>query len=160
MAAQGGKELEVSVRFGDATFTASGPADLVMRALGDFREMVAATPPKPERRAKGDELKVDSDSAEVPSIDKPLATFVRRNWSNQAAKATAIVLWARERDEKAALKPSEVESYWRKTSGSAVKNPSQVCADAVKKGWLHNEGNGTYSVTQPGVDAVTATPLE
>lgn len=98
--------------------------------------------------------------ADIPDIDQPLATFVKRKWENQAAKATAIVLWARDRASKASLKPSEIEAYWRKTSGGAVKNASQACANAVKKGWLHNEGNGTYSVTQPGVDAVNATARE
>jgi len=157
------KDLDLSVGIGDATFTASGPADLVMKALADFRELVASTPTKRQARDKeglSKEKVTPGDGTDLPDTDKPLATFVKRKWENQAAKATAIVLWAREREGKQSLKPSEIEAYWRKTSGSAVKNPSQVCTDAVKKGWLHNEGNGTYSVTQPGIDAVNGTAPE
>jgi len=74
MAAEGGKELDVSVSVGDAMFTASGPADVVMRALADFRELVgAATPPKRERREK--EPKDGAGVADIPDIDQPLATF-------------------------------------------------------------------------------------
>ena len=157
-------QFDLSITVGDATFTASGPSTLVMKALDEFKGLVATPPPRRQQREKADEAKGDTSVGDgtgaIPGIDKPLSVFVKRTWANQAAKATAIVLWARERDKKPSLKPGEIEDYWRKTPGKAVKNPAQVCSDAVKKGWLHGEGRGSYSVTQPGIDVVNAVPLE
>jgi hypothetical protein len=153
-------DFELSIRVGDASFRSSGDRDAVMEAFAEFKTLmkdVPATkrkvPPTSDTDTSEDDVR---DMTEVKG--SPLAVFVKRTWPNQAAKATAIVLWARENDNKSALSPSEIATYWRKTPGKAPANPAYVCQSAETQGWLHNEGRGQYSVTGHGVEMIEGTP--
>ena len=157
MAGDTSKQFDLSITLGDATFQASGESTLVMKALGEFKALVEAGP-KPRRQAAPKNGRPDDASGgEAADISEPLAVFAKRNWSNQAAKATAIVMWAKKNENKNALKPSEIETRWRKTSGKVPANLPQVCKTAETSGWLHNEGKGQYAVTGHGEEMVNAT---
>jgi hypothetical protein len=157
-------ELELNISVGDGTFQATGDAEVVMKALAEFKTLIEAAPrarrPPAKDKEPGDrQPPANGDNEDSGDTGKPLAVFVKRNWPNQAAKATAIVMWARDNGSKDGLKPSEIEAHWRKTSGKVPANPSQVCLTAETQGWLHNEGKGVYSVTGHGEDMVKSTPL-
>jgi hypothetical protein len=156
-------DFQLSITIGDASFQATGEAELVMQALAEFKTLAeTATPLKRQRSAKektsADDTSDGGDGAGDTS--QPLPVFVKRNWPSQSAKATAIVMWARDNDNKASLAPSEVEDYWRKTPGKVPTNPPAVCKGGQKQGWLHNEGKGHYSLTGHGEDMVKATPTQ
>lgn len=141
---------------GDASFEAAGDSEAVMRAFEDFKILaMARSTPSPKGPASAARNNGGGDHS---NSDMPLAVFVKRAFSSQAAKATAIVMWARDHEGKSALKPSDIEAHWRKTTGKVPANPSQVCATAVTHGWLHNEGGGMYSVTGHGEALVSSTP--
>lgn len=154
-------DFELSITLGESSFHASGSGETVMKALAEFKALMESSP-RPKRQAQkkddGDDGKSGDGGDDGGAKGKPLGVFVKRSWRNQAAKATAIILWARENDSKASLTPSEVVTYWRKTTGKTPANPGQVCQTAESQGWLHNEGHGRYTVTGHGVEMVAATP--
>jgi len=155
--------LELKLAVGDATFEAVGDPDRVMSALAEFKTLVEADQRPPRKVTKVADHKDDgktgtgSDQADTMDASKPIGVFVKRKLT-QAGKATAIVYWVREREGKASLKPSEIESYWRKTPGKVPSNPPAACSGAESKGWLHNEGQGQYSITGYGEEMLRDTP--
>jgi hypothetical protein len=152
--------LRLKITYGTARMSAHGPAEKVMEAYALFREdasrkaIVAPGDTEASDAIKDTGKKTKSEQAAVPGTDQPVAVFTKRTWPNQDTKAAAIVLWAREHDKKPALKPAEIEKYWRSTSGKVPGNLAAVCGNAEKKGLVHNEGGGSYSITGHGVDEV------
>lgn len=147
--------LEITLSLGDASFQASGNGDRVMAALNEFKLLLDSSPqPKRETKPKDGNGGGGGGGGGGDTKGTPLGVFTNRSWENQGAKATAIVLWARDNEQKASLTPNEVVAYWRKTAGKTPGNPTQVCQSAEKKGWLHNEGGGRYSVTGHGEEMV------
>jgi hypothetical protein len=150
--------LDLNITVGDSVFHAQGEAQDVMKALGEFKALLEGAP-KPRRQQAPPDEKQEGNGGGAPGTDQPLSVFVKRNWPGQAEKATAIVMWATHHDNKDALKPGEIEDYWRKTSGIKVPaNSTAACQAAEKKGWLHNEGGGRYSVNGHGEEMVNSTP--
>jgi hypothetical protein len=159
MADTNGFELNITV--GDSSFQASGEADLVMKALAEFKTLVADTPApkrKPVEKAPPPGGGQGTGAGGAGSGEKvPIAIFLRRSWPNQAAQATAIFAWAKRFDGKEKLKPGEMEAYWKKVA-KKPGNPTAVCQRAEKEGWLSAEGGGYYSITGHGETMVENTP--
>jgi hypothetical protein len=150
------ERFELNLTAGDVSFHATGEAAAVMKAFAEFKNFANAQPRS--RTTASSAVANGPEAASDVISDVPLPIFVKRSWPSQAAKATAIVMWAKYREDRAGLKPGDIEAYWRRTPGKAPANPSQVCASAVAQGWLHSEGSAVYSVTGHGEAMVNATP--
>jgi hypothetical protein len=149
--------LDLNISVGDSAFHAQGEADVVMKALAEFKALVEAAPKTKRQVASSEEKQDGKDDGGASGTDQPLSVFVKRSWPGQAEKATAIVMWAKHHENKDALKPSEIEDYWRKTPGKVPANMTAACKAAEKQGWLHNEGGGRYSITGHGEEMVNGT---
>jgi hypothetical protein len=129
-----------------------------MKAFSEFRALLSSdgVGRKASSGAKG--LGKSKDGAK--SEEKvPLAGFMKHSWDSQPARATAIITWAKRFDGKSSLKPGEMATYWKKSGPKKPANPSQVCIDAEKKGWIESVG-GNYSVVGHGeqmVDEIAGT---
>jgi hypothetical protein len=144
--------FDLSLKFGDAQFSASGPSELVLDALGEFKAMMEKSPPS-TRPVEDRNAEVSNDFGPKP----PFPIFMKREWPNQAAKAAAIFTWAKRYDDKDRLRPSEMSTYWKKFD-KKPGNPTMACQNAEQKGWLENVGNGNYAVTGHGENMVDGTP--
>lgn len=145
--------FDLSLKFGEAEFTASGPSELVLEAFEEFKALMEKAPAAAQ--AKVDEASVSATLGARP----PFAIFMKRDWPNHAAKAAAIYTWAKRHDGKNRLRPSEMSTYWKRFD-KKPGNPTMACQNAEQKGWLESLGGGNYAVTGHGENMVdeTATP--
>ncbi|HEX2058003.1 MAG TPA: hypothetical protein VHI71_06500 [Actinomycetota bacterium] len=162
------ERLELTITLNGASFSGAGSADRVTAALERFAELVAehrATPPsppeaeeRPEKETAADGKSAGGTSGTSGSGTKvPFGVFMKRKFPNQHATATAIFTWAKRHDGKDSMKPGEMQTYWKKVLKKAG-NPTQVCQNAEKQGWLENVGGGAYAVTGHGEQMVDKLP--
>lgn len=78
---------------------------------------------------------------------------MKHTWENQAARATAIVTWAKRYDNKESLRPTEMAAYWKKSGTKKPANPAAACIAAEQKGWLEKHAGG-YAVVGHGEQMV------
>lgn len=160
---ENGQTLDLSITVGDATFQASGPADLVMQALAEFDKLAASSRHRgagadPTSKGTGGRRAGGPSGGEAPTGDKvPFGVFMKRKFPNQHAMAAAIFTWAKRYDDRKTLKPGEMETYWKKVA-KKPGNTTQVCLNAEKQGWLENVGGGQYAVTGHGEKMVDKLP--
>jgi len=147
------ESLDLDITLGDAQFVASGPSSTVMKAFAEFRELLSHDHPD---RKSGAKSKASGKGKEASSSGEkiPFAVFMKHAWENQAARATAIVTWAKRYDNKDALKPGEMATYWKKGGTKKPANPGQVCINAERKGWLEKQSGGGYAVVGHGEQMV------
>jgi hypothetical protein len=143
--------FELSLRFGEAQFSASGPSDLVLEAFEEFKTLMDKAPAAAQVGGRNDAGPVDLGPK------PPFAIFMKRDWPNHAAKATAIFTWAKRYDGKDRLRPSEMSTYWKRFD-KKPGNPTMACQGAEQKGWLESLGNGNYAVTGHGENMVDEMP--
>ncbi|GEM_PF-6287224 len=145
------EEFDLSMKFGEAEFSASGPSELVLDAFEEFKSLIEKVPASATQGAG------DRSAATALGEKPPFAVFMKRPWPNQGAKATAIFTWAKKFDGKDRLRPSEMATYWKKFD-KKPGNPTMACQGAEQKGWLESLGNGYYAVTGHGENMVEETP--
>ena len=155
--------FEMVMTIGSHTFSARGSREVVMDALGQFKELVSATEIDDTSgggsSADADQLRNTQDKSKgKTSKAQPIGAFMKREWGSQKAMVTGVAVWAKRHDKKESSKPSDLKTYVRRTSIKVPGNISQVVKNAEKEGWLHGEGGGQYSVTGPGESMVDATP--
>jgi hypothetical protein len=143
MAAADDKQVELEVSRGNASFRAAGPFKLVMEAWEKFENDTATTTSK---GGGGTEVKRRQGDSPSPSNLKkdPLSKVIARDEiKGNAEIVTAIIAWAKDRDDKNSLTKADIETYWKdKTNEKVPKNLSRDIAAAVKKGYLDgSEGN-------------------
>jgi hypothetical protein len=143
--------FDLSLRFGESRFSASGPSELVLDALEEFKALLEKAPDEPQTSPGS-----GGGSGDLGS-KPPFAIFMKRDWPNHAAKATAIFTWAKLYDGKDRLKPSEMSTYWKRFD-KKPGNPTMACQGAEQKGWLESLGNGNYAVTGHGENMVNEMP--
>lgn len=118
-----GQNLDLSITLGRASFQASGPADLVMQALTEFKGLTASAPAtsdKPDSETTTITSDAESSVDETPATKTPppckvpLPKFLESEAiKGNDAIATAIVIWAEDHDGKAALTKREIEATGR-----------------------------------------------
>lgn len=145
-------DFDLAVKFGDAEFKASGSSELVMQAFNDFKSLLD----DPVVGAHASQAPTAASSSADSKSKPPFAVFMKREWPNQAAKATAIFTWAKRYDGRDRLKPGEMAGYWKRFD-KKPGNPTMACQGAEKKGWLEQLGNGFYAVTGHGENMVEDT---
>ena len=154
--------LELSITLGDAMFQASGPADLVMQALDEFKVLATTTPggktkakPQPEDPPQeGDDGAAATPPQKSPASKVLLPQFLQSPSIKGNSKiATAIVVWAADHDGKSNLATGEIEKYWKRTPLKVPKNLSRDIGAAVKNGWLLQEKR-RYSASGYGREAI------
>lgn len=145
------------MKFGAAEFAASGPSGLVLDAVKEFKSLLDETTPEHIDEKGGSTGAVRDDGAATGGGKIPFALFMKRDWPNQAAQATAIFTWAKRYDGKDRLKPGEMSVYWKKID-KKPGNPTMACQGAEKKGWLESVGNGYYALLGHGENMVEAMP--
>ena len=145
-------EFDLSMRLGDAEFKAAGSPELVKEALDEFKALLDHTPVTRQPAQEAAQPTASGGQGSKP----PFAIFMKRNWPNQAATATAVLTWAKRHDGKDRLKPGEMAEYWKRF-GKKPGNPTFPCQSAEKKGWLEQLGGGYYAVTGHGEAMVDET---
>jgi hypothetical protein len=158
----------LSVTLGDDSFSASGKHDLVLKAFEDFKVMAGhagdGSQPPPARRARRE--KKNETSHDEVLLQEFLAKLKLKS---NAEVGAAILAWAAEHGEKAALTSSELHELWEQTEFKAPTPAANVPRDlgpAVKKGWVKKEGKGkgqtfrAQAYGQKEIAKLTAAPGE
>lgn len=140
--------FELNITVGDSSFQASGDADVVMKALGEFKSLVGDAP-KVKRETKKTPDESDDQAGDGKSIVLPL--FIKeRNPKGNPLTATAIVAWAQLHGGKPqGVTASEALALWKTTSMKAPGNLPRDLTSAAKDGLLEKKGR-TYTVTGHG----------
>jgi hypothetical protein len=161
--AEDAEHLELSIALGPATFQASGPAEVVMHALEEFKRLAATAPaanpkPQPQRERETPQDPGDGAAATPPQQSAaskvPLPKFLQSPLiKDNPAIATAIVVWAADHDGKTSLTTGEIEKYWKGTPLKVPGNISRDISKAVKSGWLLRNQK-SYSASGHGREAI------
>jgi hypothetical protein len=157
--------LNLSITIGGSSFSGAGPADQVTAAMDKFTDLLAAQgsepPPRPPATDEKDETSDPPGDKPAPPAGVgekvPFGVFMKRKFPNQHATAAAIFTWAKRYDGKESMKPGEMETYWKKVL-KKPGNPTAVCQNAEKQGWLENVGGGQYAITGHGEKSVDRLP--
>lgn len=141
--------FELNITVGDSTFQASGNADVVMKALSEFKGLLAGTPTvkRQAKKTAADDIGDEGDGGK--SIVLPL--FIKeRNPKGNLLTATAIVAWAQLHGNKPqGVTPAEALALWKTTSMKAPGNLPRDLTSAAKDGLLEKKGR-VYTVTGHG----------
>lgn len=143
--------FELNITVGDSTFQASGNADVVMKALAEFKGLLADAPKakRPSKTTTVEEDSADDTPADGKTLDLPL--FLKeKNPRGNPLIATAIVAWAELHDGKTGgISAADALRLWKTTSMKAPGNLARDMASAAKEGLLEKSGR-TYTVTGHG----------
>lgn len=146
--------LSLSITFGSASFEATGPAQLVMKALEEFKALASAAPAAPATPAATGETSAATGPQSSAASRVPLPQFLSsKAISGNAKIATAIVAWAADHENKSSLTSAEIKGYWKDTTVKVPGNLARDIDSAKKQGWLTVEGRG-YAVTGFGRTAI------
>jgi hypothetical protein len=143
--------FDLSVSLGEASFSASGKPDLVLKAFEDFKALTGhadvAQQASAGRRTTSAKR---ASSASPPSGDLSLPAFLARlKIKGGAQVGTAIIAWSAQYDGKDRLTPKEVEVLWKRTKykvPSTVGNLTRDLNKAVKAGLLRKDEQGRGKV--------------
>ena len=75
------EEFDLSMKFGEAEFSASGPSELVLDAFEEFKSLIEKVPASATQGAG------DRSAATALGEKPPFAVFMKRPWPNQGANA-------------------------------------------------------------------------
>lgn len=162
-AARGPRDVSIEITLeGRGSFSASGPDDLVFKALGEFREEVgtaaesAPTPPRHERPAGGDgETKKETRADTGKTNVGPLAPFMKGKAPKTNAEAVAIMtVWDHLTNATTEWSVDSIAALWRNASRPKAGNLGRDIDTAVKSGWLDRPSKGKYVWNQFGQDFV------
>lgn len=148
--------FSVAITLGTASFEASGQVEFVMQALDVFKSMASSPLPSETEEVPGAAGDGAAPTAPQQSAASkvPLPQFLASDAIKGNAKiAAAIVAWAADHENKAALTAPDIKRYWRNTN---VKIPANINRDvdgAQKHGWLSKDHN-SYSITGFGRTAI------
>jgi len=152
MAAEPGA-FELSITIGDASFSASGPSDLVLSSFAEFKELVASGAKPPARTPKPAAVSADNQNAPDGTVEtrqvttRALKPFLgEHTLKGNKEKITAILAWSAERDgEKDKLSRDELKTLWKQT-GKVPAGFSRDLRAAEVEGWIESEGKGQGTV--------------
>jgi hypothetical protein len=143
--------FELSVTLGDASFSASGEADLVLRKFAEFKALAspsgAPTAAKPRKVIAQAEPTPDVSPDVKSPTTLPLKPFLSRHkLRGNKEKAAAVLAWSAESGEKHKLTFAELETLWKRTGFKTPTNLTRDVRAAAKEGWLESEGAGKDEV--------------
>lgn len=155
--------LDLSLE-GRGSFSASGPDELVFRALAQFREEIASRPVRQsrgeERARKGSEQAVETPPSPNTRQQKvvdglpPVGPYVRSKGALSNPEAIAVVaVWDKRKNRTSEF---EVDALRRLFNGAGRKPAANFNRDvrlAAQKGWLEPSGD-KYAVTVYGEEFV------
>jgi hypothetical protein len=161
------RSLELSVTLGEASFSASGDTEVVLKTFADFKEWATASPSESPGTPKRTKPKFEGGNGGDPGKDEkpvlaaktslPLKPYVDRfTLKNNRMKGTAILAWSAESGGKAQLTAAGVLDLWKKTGFRAPSNLGNLgrdLRDAATEGWLDLHGTGrdqTFSINTYG----------
>lgn len=144
MATNSSEQLELRTTLGDSMFEAKGPADLVMKAYGEFRDAAASAPRgKASGAPKQETQKGKGSAAQTDASKVPLAQFLKSDDIKGNAKVVAgIVAWAEDHEGTTPIQSGGIRSLWKQKT--QLKEPGNLGRDigaAVKAGYLERNGN-------------------
>lgn len=160
------RDVSVEMTFeGRGSFSASGPDDLVFRALAEFRDEIKAAPAAPPPRASASPGKPSAAQAEpepkaTDDSMPPLKPFYERKKPKNNAEAVAVfTVWAKKKNGTDTFTPAAINDLWRTTSRKTPgSNLNRDINNAAKEGWLDSAGKGQYKVTGYGEEFVDRLP--
>lgn len=151
---------------GRGSFRASGPDDLVFKALKEFRSEIASAPAQPPKAEAPSALaQAGAAGPEVPpsiTTEKmpPLKPFYEQKKPKNNAEAVAVfTVWAKKKNGTDTFTPESINDLWRTTSRKTPgNNLNRDITNAAKEGWLDAAGKGQFKVTGFGEEFVDRLP--
>lgn len=154
--------LELTVAFGEASFSGNGAKEDVLALYDDFKELIRGGIASPEGISglKGDDSSQTQKKVKSPT-SLPLKPYIERlKLPGNKEKATAVIAWSAESGGEQALNVAELKKLWKKLPFKVPANLARDLGKAESEGWLEREGragspDARYTITGYGEDAVS-----
>lgn len=162
--------LELALE-GRGSFSASGPEDVVFRALKEFREEIARGPAAstgerrredPNRPAtEGSGTRSQQGSTQVVDGLPPLGPFLRAKAPANYAEAVAVMaVWDKRKNRAAEVTIESMKKLWSASGRRAASNLARDIQTAAQQGWLEKADRGKYTVPAFGENFVDELPVK
>jgi hypothetical protein len=155
--------VEMSIE-GRGSFSASGPDDLVFRALKEFQTAIAsvpsANPEAPERRPEPITKETEEPTPTAAGDGLPLGPFYAKKKPRNNQEAIAVfTVWSKRSKNIDTFTAADINDLWRTTPRKlAGKNLGRDIGRAVTAGWLERAGKTQFKVTGFGETFVDTLP--
>jgi hypothetical protein len=148
------------VTYGDASFSAEGGADMVLRAFAAFKETVRIPRGEGAAQGKASATRVEAPAERVESPvdegkptagDLPLPVFLdNHRLTTNAHVALGITGWASRVRNESEMTVDSIAKYWRTSGRKTPGNLSRDLSTAAKEGWIERRSQGKYAITSYG----------